>query len=89
MRSYLFPPFNIKNEKKEEETTKKLPLWLSYTAIKETISHAIWVTTLRLKQPILFHKEDMMLSESESSLALYKKCADFKDRQTKTMVSLR
>ena len=30
-----------------------------------------------------------MLSESESSLALYKKCADFKDRQTKTMFSLK
>ena len=37
----------------------------------------------------LFQKEDMLLSESESSLALYKKCADFKDRQTKTMFSLK
>ena len=31
----------------------------------------------------------MLLSESESSLALYKKCADFKDRQTKTIFSLK
>ena len=31
----------------------------------------------------------MLLSESESSLALCKKCADFKDRQTKKMFSFK
>ena len=85
MRSYLFPPFNIQTEEKRRKQQRNC---LS-GCLTQHYTRAIWVTTLQLKQPILFHKEDMLLGESESSLALYKKCADFKNRQTKTMFFLK